>query len=86
MEKIDCGSLLKNAEVASPDKWTVGAWDCYKLGCNCSKCNVAKFVDNCKMKLSVRALVRKFGLPSDEEQSKLENEVFEVGKYMRSSL
>ena len=48
--------------------WTETAVDCYKLGCNCSKCNLYKiyFVHNvfkCKMKETVIELVRRLGKP-----------------------
>ena len=48
--------------------WTPTAIDCYKLGCNCSKCNLYKlyFVDSitkCKMKETVIELVRNLGAP-----------------------
>lgn len=51
--------------------WTPTAIECYKLGCNCSKCNVHKiyFVGRtfkCKMKETVIELVRKFGIPEGE--------------------
>lgn len=48
--------------------WTPSAIDCYKLGCNCSKCNLYKIyfangTTKCKMKETVIELVRKLGAP-----------------------
>ena len=52
--------------------WTPTAIDCYRLGCNCSKCNLYKiyFSDGrlrCNMKSTVFELVRKYGAPMEEE-------------------
>ena len=48
--------------------WTPSAIECYQLGCNCSKCNLYKFLfkdslSKCKMKETVIELVRRFGSP-----------------------
>ena len=48
--------------------WTPTAIECYRLGCNCSKCNLNKlyFSDSifkCKMKETVIELVRRLGVP-----------------------
>lgn len=48
--------------------WTPTATDCYKLGCNCNKCNIYKIYfeasgNRCKMKETVIELVRRFGAP-----------------------
>jgi hypothetical protein len=57
---------------ATTKVWTPTAVDCYRIGCNCSKCNIYKlyFKDstyNCKMKDVVFELVRKFGVPTVEK-------------------
>ncbi len=53
--------------------WTPTAVECYKLGCNCSKCNLNKlyFSDSifkCKMKDTVIELVRRFGAPEVRDE------------------
>lgn len=51
--------------------WTPTAIDCYKIGCNCSKCNLINedfsslTKKNCKMKQSVIILVKNVGKPKD---------------------
>ena len=49
-------------------KWTPSAIECYKLWCNCTRCNLNKlyFSDSifkCKMKENVIELVRRLGIP-----------------------
>ena len=49
-------------------KWTPTAIDCYRLGCNCSKCNLYKIyfsesIYKCQMKTVVLKLVRTIGIP-----------------------
>ena len=51
--------------------WTMSAYDCYKLGCNCKMCHLYSiyFKDSltkCKMKETVIELVRKLGVPNEE--------------------
>ena len=58
--------------------WTPTAIECYRLGCNCSKCNIYKiyFEDSlfkCKMKETVIELVRKTGTPQEEGVSNEES-------------
>ena len=53
-----------------PEKWTVGAIECYKNGCNCRNCFIAKTyksitAQGCLMKYCVRVLIKKYGLPDD---------------------
>lgn len=48
--------------------WTQSAIDCYKIGCNCQKCNLYQIYFNntstkCKMKDTVIELVRRIGAP-----------------------
>ena len=48
--------------------WTQTAIDCYKLGCNCSKCNLYKIYffkskSKCMMKYTVFNLVKILGAP-----------------------
>lgn len=45
-------------------RWTQSAVDCYKLGCNCIKCNIPLIMETpCQMKRSVITLVRLYGRP-----------------------
>ncbi len=51
--------------------WTPTAIDCYKIGCNCSKCNLYKIYfssgeSKCMMKYTVFNLVKKLGAPDKE--------------------
>lgn len=54
-----------------PQKWTTGAILCYKRGCNCQGCFINKTYretlgnGRCCMKLVVRQLVLKQGLPNN---------------------
>lgn len=53
-----------------PNKWTVGAIQCYKRGCNCEGCFITKtYVETlyyrCAMKYCVRKLIEKYGLPAN---------------------
>ena len=55
-------------------KWTPTAIDCYKIGCNCSKCNLYKLFfsttdSKCMMKFAVFGLVRNIGAPNLEEEN-----------------
>ncbi len=52
--------------------WTPTAIDCYNLGCRCSKCNLYKNYffntsNKCRMKETVIELVRKIGVPKEED-------------------
>ena len=52
--------------------WTPTAIDCYRLGCLCSNCNInkiyfAKSSFKCRMKYTVIELVRKLGVPTEDE-------------------
>lgn len=45
-------------------RWTQAAVDCYKLGCNCSKCNIPLIMETkCQMKRTVITLVKLYGRP-----------------------
>ena len=49
------------------ENWTNSAFECYEIGCNCSKCNLPDNLEtingfNCSMKYVVRELVRKYGV------------------------
>lgn len=53
--------------------WTPTAEECYRIGCNCSKCNIYKiyFSENyfkCRMKETVIELVRKLGKPNIDKE------------------
>ena len=57
----------------SADGWTPTAVECYQLGCRCSKCiiNNVYFAESsfkCKMKETVIELVRKYGVPPEDER------------------
>ena len=52
--------------------WTPTAIDCYNIGCNCARCNLyriyfEKSVFKCKMKETVIELVRKYGVPAEQQ-------------------
>lgn len=50
-------------------RWSYTAIKCYMIGCNCSVCSsVPKwFKSQCQMKRSVKGLVKKIGVPTDED-------------------
>ena len=54
-----------------PQRWTIGAIQCYKRGCNCSGCFLSETYyetlghGRCSMKIAVRKLIKKCGLPKD---------------------
>lgn len=56
---------------ANTRRWTFGAIECYKRGCNCSGCFYKEFfkgtTQKCRMRSSVIYLVRKFGKPEGVE-------------------
>lgn len=53
-----------NIESTVIRRWTQSAVDCYRLGCNCSKCNIPLIMETpCQMKRSVISLVRAYGIP-----------------------
>lgn len=55
-----------NVQYASA--WTQGSIDCYKRGCNCNGCYVKDMLETrCDMKRAVMELIRKFGLPPENE-------------------
>ena len=62
MEKIN-GAAFGKGLIPKYRCWSIGAIECYLLGCNCKKCNLAFFVKNCRMKESVIAFVKVFGAP-----------------------
>lgn len=48
-------------------KWTESAIDCYRIGCDCSKCEITKLITHpCKMKNEVFELVKNIGAPNIE--------------------
>lgn len=55
--------------VANPTRWSYGAIECYRIGCNCSQCDVVPddLKTKCRMKLSVIKLVEKLGKPNETE-------------------
>jgi len=56
---------------ANARRWTFGAIECFKRGCNCSGCFYKEFFretnQKCRMKSSVLYLSRKFGNPEGVE-------------------
>ena len=52
-----------------PVKWTVGAIQCYKRGCNCKGCDIyikyPSLRHRCSMKYCVKQLIKTNGLPDD---------------------
>ncbi len=53
-----------NYGISEPRRWTRQAAKCYKIGCDCSKCQVNDIMKNrCFMRKTVLVLVRKFGVP-----------------------
>ena len=52
-----------------PKKWTIGAIQCYKRGCNCKGCYIFNTYPTlrhrCSMKYCVKQLIRIYGLPDD---------------------
>ena len=63
---VSCSETLSKS-------WTPTAVECYKIGCNCSRCGLYKlyFKDSiykCKMKETVIELVRTIGKPKEEEK------------------
>lgn len=50
-------------------RWTESAIDCYRLGCNCSRCPTYQLITHqkCRMKYTVIALVRDIGVPDVPE-------------------
>lgn len=64
---LDKGYWLTDKYWISPyisGKWTQSAVDCYKLGCNCNKCNIPLIMETpCQMKRVVITLVALYGVP-----------------------
>ena len=50
-------------------QWTLTAIECYKLGCDCEKCDLPSILETkCVMKYAVFQLVRKFGIPAEKTE------------------
>lgn len=54
--------------------WTQTAVDCYKLNCNCYKCNLYRIYFknssfSCQMRETVKELIRKQGIPKISESA-----------------
>ena len=48
--------------------WTKSAVDCYRIGCNCAKCKLARILESkCMMKKTVMTLVKSIGAPPNAE-------------------
>lgn len=49
--------------------WTLQAYDCYKINCNCSICPITKanYSFKCQMKSIVKILLETKGLPNEKE-------------------
>ena len=56
----------------APKRWTISALECYDRGCVCSGCFYDDFFGKgnfkCQMKFTVLELVRRFGIPTEEER------------------
>jgi len=49
-------------------RWTNLAYQCYKLGGMCYKCDIPEDIkQKCNMKVAVIELVKKFGVPTYEQ-------------------
>ena len=59
--------------MAIPRRWSKGARECYKIGCNCLICEIVPewFKDRCKMRGSVIELVRVLGKPFNRLDSEV---------------
>lgn len=59
---------MKNYKTFYVRRWTPSAIECYKIGCQCSKCNLLDNLEltkaQCRMKIAVFELVRKLGAPN----------------------
>lgn len=58
---------MHNLERNTPH-WNRTARECYEIGCNCRNCLIFIVLGyRCKMKQAVFELVRKFGVPKEDE-------------------
>lgn len=53
-----------------PYTWTSEAVECYEIGCRCSRCtNISDDIKpSCRMKYTVRELVKRYGKPGKDEE------------------
>lgn len=50
--------------------WTKSAIECYKIKCDCTKCELKKVLNiDCRMKEFVLELIKKYGLPKMEDEN-----------------
>ncbi len=71
-ERIFFNGITNKKIEREADKLTIftqSAKECYTLGCTCSKCMIVPdfFKRKCRMKYSVRELVKKYGAPDIKE-------------------
>lgn len=61
--KITVGPITYNTENRD-FRWTQQAKECYRLGCQCDKCEITNLISSrCNMKYCVKALVHIYGPP-----------------------
>ena len=72
---INCSYYIGPVSLESiTQRWTTSAVDCYRKGCDCSKCTVKEILGNrCKMKKVVFESVRKWGKPNGKSISRETN-------------
>ena len=63
-------------DIPITSKWTPTAIDCYKNGCQCSKCNLYKIYFSksnikCRMKAAVIELVKAYGTPKYKKKESI---------------
>jgi len=53
--------------ISKPKEWTQSSIYCYKIGCNCQKCDIYEIMETkCQMKRVVLELVKLYGPPKIE--------------------
>ncbi|MDD3238241.1 MAG: hypothetical protein PHV37_09120 [Candidatus Gastranaerophilales bacterium] len=58
---------FRGRNIATPTKWTSAAVQCYQIGCICKNCDMYEIIgDKCSMKDSVVELVKKIGIPGED--------------------
>lgn len=62
--------MRSNWGINSESKWTESSMFCYRRGCNCEGCYIKDVLEtHCFMKKAVLALVKKYGAPSNNEDT-----------------
>lgn len=62
------GSLFEYSRGNPRNEWNYSSAECYKRGCRCAGCDImlSDLKSQCRMKYSVRELVKKYGAPKRE--------------------